>query len=164
MAAVVNNSSLTKITASLKPAEVKKEWVLIDAEGLVLGRLASVIAARLRGKHKAVFTPHVDCGDNIVVINAEKVVVTGNKMTQKIFYHHTGYAGGIKGRTLKSRIESAHPERVLEKAVERMITRGPLQRQQMKHLYIYAGATHPHDGQQPKALDVGAMNSKNTRV
>jgi len=164
MAAIVNNSSLTKITASLKPADVKKDWVLIDAEGLVLGRLASVIANRLRGKHKSVFTPHVDCGDNIVVINAEKVVVTGNKMTQKMFYHHTGYAGGIKGRTLKSRIESAHPERVLEKAVERMITRGPLQRQQMKHLYIYPGSTHPHDGQQPKSLDVAAMNSKNTRV
>jgi large subunit ribosomal protein L13 len=155
---------MMQITKSLKPAEVKKDWVLIDAEGLVLGRLATIIAQRLRGKHKAVFTPHVDCGDNIVVINADKVRVTGNKLEQSVFYYHTGFAGGIKGRTLKSRLESAHPERVLEKAVERMITRGPLQRRQMKHLYIYAGTTHPHDGQQPKTLDVGAMNSKNTRV
>jgi large subunit ribosomal protein L13 len=155
---------MMKTTASLKPAEVKKDWLLIDAEGLVLGRLATIIASRLRGKHKPVFTPHVDCGDNIVVINADKVVVTGTKLEDKIFYYHTGFAGGIKGRTLKSRLDSAHPERVLEKAVERMITRGPLQRKQMKHLYIYAGAAHPHDGQQPKPLDVGAMNSKNKRV
>ena len=155
---------MMKTTASLKPAEVKKDWVLIDAEGLVLGRLAAVIAQRLRGKHKATFTPHVDSGDNIVVINADKVRVSGNKLEQSVFYYHTGFAGGIKGRTLKARLESAHPERVLEKAVERMITRGPLQRAQMKHLYIYAGASHPHDGQQPKPLDVGAMNSKNRRV
>ena len=155
---------MMKTTQSLKPADVKKDWVLIDAEGLVLGRLAAVIAQRLRGKHKAVFTPHVDCGDNIVVINADKVRVTGNKLEQSVFYYHTGYAGGIKGRTLKARLDSAHPERVLEKAVERMITRGPLQRAQMKHLYVYAGTTHPHDGQKPQSLDVGAMNSKNKRV
>jgi len=154
---------MMKMTASLKPADVKKDWILIDAEGLVLGRLASIIAARLRGKHKATFTPHVDSGDNIVVINAGKVRVTGNKLEQSIFYYHTGYAGGLKGRTLKARLESAHPERVLEKAVERMITRGPLQRAQMKHLYVYAGDTHPHDGQQPAPLDVGAMNTKNRR-
>jgi len=155
--------SMTHETAALKPADVKKDWVLIDAEGLVLGRLAAIIADRLRGKHKAVFTPHVDCGDNIVVINAGKVRVTGNKLDQSVFYYHTGYAGGIKGRTLRERLESAHPERVLEKAVERMITRGPLQRKQMKHLYIYADANHPHDGQQPKPLDVGALNTKNKR-
>ena len=155
---------MMKMTASLKPAEVKKDWLLIDAEGLVLGRLATIIASRLRGKHKAVFTPHVDCGDNVVVINADKVVVTGNKAEQSLLYWHTGYAGGIKSRSIKARLESAHPERVLEKAVERMITRGPLQRQQMKHLYVYAGASHPHDGQQPKPVDVGAMNSKNKRV
>lgn len=153
-----------KTTLSLKPAEVKQDWILIDAEGLVLGRLASVIAQRLRGKHKAVFTPHVDCGDNIVVINAAKVRVTGNKLEQSVFYYHTGFAGGIKGRTLKDRLASAHPERVLEKAVERMITRGPLQRLQMKNLHIYAGAEHPHAGQQPAALDVGAMNAKNKRA
>jgi large subunit ribosomal protein L13 len=155
---------MMKTTPSLKPAEVQKDWILIDAEGLVLGRLATIIASRLRGKHKAVFTPHVDCGDNVVVINAQKVKVTGNKAEQAVLYYHTGYAGGIKGRSIKQRLESAHPERVLEKAVERMITRGPLQRQQMKHLHVYAGPTHPHDGQQPKALDVGAMNPKNRRV
>ena len=153
-----------KTTVSLKPAEVSKDWVLIDAEGLVLGRLAVIIAQRLRGKHKPTFTPHVDCGDNIVVVNADKVKVTGNKAEQSVFYYHTGYAGGIKGRTIRQRLESAHPERVLEKAVERMITRGPLQRRQMKNLHIYAGAEHPHAGQQPKALDVAGLNSKNKRV
>jgi len=155
---------MMKTTLSLKPAEVKQDWILIDAEGLVLGRLASVIAARLRGKHKAVFTPHVDCGDNIVVVNADKVVVTGKKLDQSILYYHTGYAGGIKGRSIRQRLESKYPERVLEKAVERMITRGPLQREQMKNLHIYAGPAHPHDGQQPKPLDVAAMNSKNKRA
>ena len=152
-----------KTTLSLKPAEVQKDWVLIDAEGLVLGRLAVIIATRLRGKHKPQFTPHVDCGDNVVVINAQKVKLTGNKATQSIFWKHTGYAGGIKGRSLQHRLDSAHPERVLEKAVERMITRGPLQRAQMKHLHIYGGASHPHDGQQPKSLDVAALNPKNRR-
>jgi large subunit ribosomal protein L13 len=154
---------MLKTTASLKPAEVKKDWVLIDAEGVVLGRLAVIIANRLRGKHKPQFTPHVDCGDNIVVINAAKVQITGNKVDQEVFYYHTGYAGGIKGRTFRQRLESKHPERVVEKAVERMITRGPLQRRQMKHLYVYPGAEHPHAGQQPQALDVPALNSKNKR-
>ncbi len=153
-----------KTTLSLKPAEVSKGWTLIDADGLVLGRLASIIAQRLRGKHKPQFTPHVDCGDNVVVVNAEKVRVTGNKADQSILYYHTGYPGGIKGRSIRQRLESKHPERVIEKAVERMITRGPLQRQQMRHLYIYAGGAHPHDGQQPKSLDVAAMNPKNKRV
>jgi large subunit ribosomal protein L13 len=153
-----------KTTLSLKPAEVTKDWVLIDAEGLVLGRLAAIIATRLRGKHKPQYTPHVDCGDNVVVVNAGKVRVTGNKAEQSIFYYHTGYPGGIKGRTLRQRLESRHPERVLEKAVERMITRGPLQRRQMKHLHIYSGPEHPHDGQQPRRLDIAAMNSKNRRV
>ena len=153
-----------KTTQSLKPAEVEKNWLLIDAEGLVLGRLAAIIAQRLRGKHKPQFTPHVDCGDNVVVVNAEKVRVTGNKADQSIFYYHTGFPGGIKGRSIRQRLESKHPERVIEKAVERMITRGPLQRQQMRHLHVYAGGAHPHDGQQPKPLDVAAMNSKNKRV
>ncbi len=155
---------MMKTTLSLKPAEVSKGWTLIDADGLVLGRLASIIAQRLRGKHKPQFTPHVDCGDNVVVVNAEKVRVTGNKADQSIFYFHTGYPGGIKGRSIRQRLESKHPERVIEKAVERMITRGPLQRQQMRHLHIYAGGAHPHDGQQPKPLDVAAMNPKNKRV
>jgi large subunit ribosomal protein L13 len=155
---------MMKTTLSLKPAEVQKDWILIDAEGLVLGRLAVVIANRLRGKHKATFTPHVDCGDNVVVINAAKVKVTGKKADDSIFYYHTGYAGGIKGRSIGQRLESAHPERVLEKAVERMITRGPLQRAQMKHLHVYGGDTHPHDGQQPMKLDVAVMNPKNKRA
>ena len=152
-----------KTTISLKPAEVKKDWLLIDAEGLVLGRLAVIIANRLRGKHKPQFTPHVDCGDHVVVVNAEKVKITGNKAENEVFYYHTGYAGGIKGRTIRQRLESKHPERVLEKAVERMITRGPLQRAQMRHLYVYAGAEHKHAGQQPKPLDIAALNPKNRR-
>jgi large subunit ribosomal protein L13 len=154
---------MLKTTLSLKPAEVTKDWLLIDAEGVVLGRLAVVIANRLRGKHKPQFTPHVDCGDNVVVVNARKVRVTGNKADQAVLYFHTGYPGGIKGRSIRQRLDSRYPERVLEKAVERMITRGPLQRKQMKHLYIYAGTEHPHDGQQPKTVDVAAMNPKNKR-
>jgi large subunit ribosomal protein L13 len=152
-----------RTTVSLKPADVKKDWLLIDADGLVLGRLAVIIANRLRGKHKPQFTPHVDCGDNIVVVNAEKVKLTGKKLEQSVLYYHTGYAGGIKGRSLKDRLTGAHPQRVVEKAVERMITRGPLQRQQMKNLYVYAGAEHPHAAQQPKPFDVGALSSKNRR-
>ena len=153
-----------KSTHSLKPAEVSKGWTLIDADGLVLGRLASIIAQRLRGKHKAQFTPHVDCGDNIVVINAEKVRLTGKKAEQDLFHYHTGFPGGIKQRTIRQRLDSKNPGHVVEKAVERMITRGPLQRAQMKHLYVYAGTSHPHDGQQPVALDVAAMNTKNKRA
>ncbi len=152
---------MLKTTRSLKPAEVNRGWVLIDAEGLVLGRLAVVIATRLRGKHKPQFTPHVDCGDNVVVINADKVRLTGKKAEDSILYYHTGYPGGIKGRSVAQRLASKRPEQVLEKAVERMITRGPLQRAQMKHLYLYAGTEHPHGGQQPASLDVGAMNRKN---
>jgi large subunit ribosomal protein L13 len=155
---------MLKTTVSLKPADVVKDWVLIDADGLVLGRLAAVIATRLRGKHKPQFTPHVDCGDNIVVINADKVRVTGKKEEDMIFYYHTGYAGGIKGRSVKQRREGKNPGQVVEKAVERMITRGPLQRAQMKHLYVYAGTDHPHAGQQPQVLDVAALNRKNTRL
>ncbi len=153
-----------KTTISLKPREVSKAWTVIDADGLVLGRLASIIAQRLRGKHKAQFTPHVDCGDNIIVVNAEKVKLTGKKLDQSIFYKHTGFPGGIKGRSMRNRLEGEHPERVVEKAVERMITRGPLQREQMRHLHVYKGPAHPHDGQQPQALDVAAMNPKNKRA
>lgn len=153
-----------KTTLSLKPAEVTKDWVLIDAEGVVLGRLAAIVATRLRGKHKPQYTPHVDCGDNVVVVNAARVRVTGNKAEQSIFYYHTGYPGGIKGHRLRERLEGKHPERVLVKAVERMITRGPLQRRQMRHLHVYAGPEHPHAGQTPKRLDIAAMNPKNRRV
>ncbi|MDE2005197.1 MAG: 50S ribosomal protein L13 [Rhodospirillales bacterium] len=152
-----------KTTPSLKPAEARKDWVLIDADGLVLGRLATIVANRLRGKHKPQFTPHVDCGDNIVVVNAAKIRLTGNKLAQSVFYYHTGYPGGIKGRSIRERLDGKHPESVLEKAVERMITRGPLQRKQMKHLHVYAGPEHPHAGQEPKPLDIAAMNRKNRR-
>jgi large subunit ribosomal protein L13 len=141
---------LQRQTLSLKPAEVSKAWVVIDADGLVLGRLAALVANRLRGKHKPQFTPHVDCGDHVVVVNAEKVRVTGNKAEQSVFYWHTGYPGGIKGRTVRQRIEGKHPGSVVEKAVERMITRGPLGRQQMKNLHVYAGPEHPHAGQRPR--------------
>ena len=153
-----------KTTLSLKPAEVSKDWVLIDADGLVLGRLASLIALRLRGKHKPTFTPHVDGGDHVVVINAEKVRLTGNKAGQMLFHYHTGFAGGIKQRTIPERLAGKNPGHVIEKAVERMITRGPLQRKQMKHLHVYKGAAHPHDGQQPAKLDVAALNRKNSRI
>lgn len=153
-----------KTTISIKPADVKKDWILIDAEGLVLGRLAAIVATRLRGKHKAIFTPHVDCGDNIIVVNAEKVKLTGKKATDSIFYYHTGYAGGIKGRSVQERLAGKNPQSVVEKAVERMITRGPLQRQQMKNLHVYTGAEHPHAAQQPKTLDVAALNPKNKRA
>lgn len=151
-----------KTTLSLKPAEVTRNWILIDAEGLVLGRLATIIANRLRGKHKPQYTPHVDAGDAVVVINADKIVLTGNKVGQKLFHYHTGHPGGIKERSIRQRLEGNNPGQVVEKAVERMITRGPLQRAQMKHLHVYAGAEHPHEGQKPVKLDVAAMNRKNT--
>jgi large subunit ribosomal protein L13 len=146
-----------------KPAEVEKKWILIDAEGLVVGRLATIIAMHLRGKHKATYTPHVDDGDNVIVINAEKVVFTGKKYADKKYYWHTGYPGGIKERTARQIIEGRFPERVLEKAVERMIPRGPLGRRQMKNLRVYPGTNHPHEAQQPVALDVAKLNAKNTR-
>ncbi|MDO6963808.1 50S ribosomal protein L13 [Rhizobium alvei] len=146
-----------------KPAEVEKKWILIDAEGLVVGRLASIIANRLRGKHKPTFTPHVDDGDNVIVINADKVLFTGKKYTDKKFYWHTGYPGGIKERTMRQTLEGRFPERVLEKAVERMVPRGPLGRRQMKNLKVYAGPSHPHDAQQPVVLDVAKLNAKNTK-
>lgn len=151
-------------TYSAKTEEVEKTWVVIDATGLVVGRLASIIALRLRGKHKASFTPHVDDGDNIVVINADKVVFTGRKREQKVYYHHTGYPGGIKERTAKFILEGRFPERVVEKAVERMLPRGPLGRKQLGNLRVYKGTTHPHEAQQPVVLDVGAMNAKNLKV
>ncbi|TDQ81333.1 LSU ribosomal protein L13P [Dongia mobilis] len=151
-------------TYSAKPAEVVKKWVLIDADGVVLGRLASVIANHLRGKHKPTYTPHVDCGDNIIVINADKVRVTGNKLEDKVFYYHTGHPGGIKERSWGKILGGKHPERLIIKAVERMVPRGPLGRQQMKNLRVYAGTNHPHEGQQPVTLDVAAMNPKNKRT
>jgi len=150
-------------TYSAKPADIDKKWLLVDAEGLVVGRLAAFIATRLRGKHKPGFTPHMDCGDNIVVVNAEKVVLTGKKYSDKTYYWHTGYPGGIKERTARQIIEGKFPERVLEKAVERMMPGGPLSRQQLKGLRIYAGTEHPHEAQQPTPVDVGALNTKNVK-
>lgn len=150
-------------TYSAKPTEVESKWLVIDAEGLVLGRLAAIIANRLRGKHKPMYTPHIDCGDHIVVINAEKVALTGKKMTDKVFYWHTGYPGGIKSRTMEKRLGGDYPERVIEKAVQRMIPKGPLGRAQLKKLRVYAGSEHPHEAQKPEVLDVAAMNSKNVR-
>ncbi len=151
-------------TYSAKPSEVDRKWVLIDAEDVVLGRLASIVANRLRGKHKTMFTPHIDTGDNIVIVNCEKVKLTGCKRSDERFYWHTGYPGGIKDRTLGQILDGKHPERLIVKAVERMITRGPLGRAQMKKLHVYAGGEHPHGAQQPEPLDVGAMNPKNKRV
>ena len=150
-------------TYSAKPAEVEKKWVMIDATGLVVGRLATIIATRLRGKHKPSYTPHVDDGDNIIVINAAKVVLTGRKREQKVYHHHTGYIGGIKERTARSILEGKFPERIVEKAVQRMLPRGPLGRQQFGNLRVYPGPDHPHAAQQPQALDIAAMNRKNKR-
>ena len=153
--------ALSKVTRSIKPAEVEKNWHLIDADGLVVGRLAVIIANILRGKHKPSYTPHVDCGDHVVIINADKVRFTGKKLADKVYYKHTGYAGGIKEITAAKVLEGRFPERVLEKAVERMIPRGPLGRQQMRNLRIYKGAEHPHEAQNPQVLDIAAMNRKN---
>ena len=150
-------------TFSAKPAEVEKKWVMIDAEGLVVGRLASLVALRLRGKHKPTFTPHADCGDHVVVINADKVRLTGRKLEQKTYHWHTGYPGGIKGRSKGAILAGRHPERVVEKAVERMVPRGPLGRRIMKNLRVFAGPEHPHAAQRPVPLDVGAMSRKNRR-
>ena len=150
-------------TYSAKPSEIEKKWVLIDAKGLVVGRLAANIARILRGKHKPTYTPHMDCGDNIVVINAEKVVFTGKKMSDKIYYRHTGFAGGIKGVTPAKLMEGKFPGRIIMKAVERMLPEGSLGRKQLTNLKVYAGDKHPHAAQQPVALDVGGLNSKNKR-
>jgi large subunit ribosomal protein L13 len=142
-------------TYSAKPAEVNKKWVVIDAKGLVVGRLATLVAMRLRGKHLPTYTPHVDCGDNVIIINAAHVVLTGRKRDNKVYYKHTGFIGGIKGR---------FPERVVEKAIERMIPRGPLGRVQMGNLRVYPGADHPHEAQQPEKVDIASMNRKNMRA
>ncbi|MEM6676487.1 MAG: 50S ribosomal protein L13 [Pseudomonadota bacterium] len=150
-------------TYSAKPADIEKKWIVIDAEGLVLGRLASIVAMRLRGKHKATFTPHMDMGDNVIVVNAEKVKLTGNKRRDKTYYWHTGHPGGIKSRTAAQLLDGRHPERVVTKAVQRMMPGGPLTRRQMTNLRVYAGAEHPHEAQQPEALNIAVMNPKNTQ-
>lgn len=151
-------------THSTKPADVQKKWVLIDASNLVVGRLATIVARRLRGKHKPSFTPHVDDGDNVIVINAGKVALTGRKREDKVYHWHTGYIGGIKERTARQVLEGKFPERVVEKAVERMMPDGPLARRQLKNLRVYAGAEHPHAAQQPETLDVAGLSRKNIRI
>ncbi len=151
-------------TFAAKASDLEKNWIVIDATGLVVGRLAALIALRLKGKHRALYTPHVDCGDNIIVINAEKAVFTGNKLEDKIYYRHTGYPGGIKETTPRRIYASKVPERVLELAVERMLKRGTLQRQLMRNLRIYIGGEHPHTAQNPAPLDVAKLNRKNVRV
>lgn len=149
-------------TYSAKASEIEKKWVVIDADGLVVGRLASLIALRLRGKHKPSYTPHMDCGDNVIVINAAKVVLTGNKLKDKVYNWHTGYIGGVKYRTAGEIMRGRFPERVVEKAVERMLPRGPLGRRQLANLRVYPGAEHPHDAQKPEVVDIAKMNPKNT--
>ena len=150
-------------TFSATPADIEKNWVVVDAEDVVLGRLASIIAMRLRGKHKPSYTPHMDDGDHVIVVNAEKVKLKGKKRTQKTYYWHTGYPGGIKERTADKILDGRFPARVIEKAVQRMIPRGPLGRQAMRNLHVYAGPSHPHEAQQPVTLDIASMNDKNKR-
>ena len=150
-------------TYSAKAADIEKKWVMIDATGLVVGRLATIAAMRLRGKHKPTYTPHVDDGDNVIIINADKIVLTGRKRDKKVYYHHTNYIGGIKERTAKSILEGKFPQRVVEKAIERMLPRGPLARVQLGNLRVYAGAEHPHAAQKPELFDVAGLNRKNAR-
>ncbi|MDV7340431.1 50S ribosomal protein L13 [Terasakiella sp. A23] len=150
-------------TYTAKPSEIERKWFVIDAEGVVLGRLAAIVSQYLRGKHKPTYTPNIDTGDNIVIINADKVQLTGKKRTDKVYYWHTGHPGGIKQRTAEQILDGDHPERVVEKAVQRMITRSPLGKQQMKKLHVYAGSEHPHEAQKPEVLDVASMNDKNKR-
>ena len=150
-------------TYSAKPSDVEKKWYVIDAQDVVLGRMAAEIAKILRGKHKPMYTPHIDTGDNIIVINAEKVALTGNKLKDKRFYWHTGHPGGIKDRTMEKLLTGPHPERVIENAVRRMMPRGPLARAQLKKLHVYAGTEHPHAAQTPEVLDIAGRNPKNKR-
>jgi len=150
-------------TYSARPADIEKKWIIIDAEGIVLGRLASIVANRLRGKHKATFTPHMDMGDNVIIVNADKVRLTGNKRRDKVYHWHTGHPGGIKSRTAAQLLDGRFPERVITKAVQRMLPGGPLSRRQLTHLRVYTGPEHPHAAQSPETLDVAAMNTKNTR-
>ncbi len=150
-------------TYSAKPGDIEKKWLLIDAEDVVLGRLAATVATLLRGNHKPGYTPHMDCGDNVIVVNAEKIHLTSKKLSDKIYYRHTGYPGGIKSRTAGQILEGRHPERVVAKAIERMIPRGALGRQQLRNLRVYAGAEHPHEAQSPDVFDFASRNPKNKR-
>jgi len=151
-------------TYSAKAADIKKKWILIDAENLVVGRLAAIIARHLRGKHLATFTPHMDCGDNVIVVNADKIKFSGKKTDNKTYYRHTGYPGGIKSTTPATMLASKQPERILQLAVKRMLPRGALANKQFSNLRVYAGPDHPHEAQNPEKLDVAALNAKNVRV
>lgn len=153
----------TMKTYSARASDIDKKWLVIDAEGMVVGRLAAFIATRLRGKHKASYTPHMDCGDNVIVVNADKVVFTGKKWADKTYYRHTGYPGGIKASTAGAVLKGKHPERIVQKAVERMLPRGPLAKKQLTHLRVYAGPGHPHEAQSPLRVDFAAINQKNKR-
>ena len=150
-------------TYSAKASEIEKKWHVVDAEGVVLGRLAQAVAVVLRGKHKPTYTPHLDCGDNVIIVNADKVKLTGKKLSDKVYYRHTGHPGGIKSATAGEILNGRFPERVVQKAIERMIPKGPLGRQQLRNLRVYAGSEHPHAAQEPVVLDVAAMNPKNKR-
>ena len=150
-------------TFTANPKNIDKRWLLVDAEDVVLGRLAVIVANRLRGKHKPSYTPHMDCGDNVIVINAKKVKLTGNKLQEKIYYHHTGYPGGIRSRNAATILDGTNPEQVVTKAIQRMIPKGPLGRRQFSNLKVYSGASHPHEAQEPEVLDIVAMNPKNKR-
>ena len=140
-------------TYTARAEDIEREWLLVNAEGKTLGRLASEIAQVLRGKHKPIYTPHLDCGDYVIVVNAEKVRVTGRKLDQKMYYHHSGYPGGIKSISLRNQLQK-HPERVLQAAVRGMLPKNRLGRKMLKKLKIYAGDSHPHQAQQPKVLEV----------
>lgn len=154
----------TKTTTYLKAASVEKKWIVVDARDAVVGRLATFIAMRLRGKHRPDYTPNVDCGDHVVVINADKVKFTGRKLDQKTYYWHTGHPGGVKERTAGKILGGRFPERVLEKAVERMLPKeSPLARKQLTHLKLYNSGDHPHEAQNPQPVDFLSMNSKNSR-
>jgi len=149
-------------TYSAKPADVQQKWFVIDAEGLILGRMAAIVAQILRGKHKPIYTPHIDTGDHVVIVNADKVKLTGRKADQRIFYWHTGHPGGIKGQSPRRTLSGRYPERVIQRAVERMMPKdSPLARSQMKKLRVYAGAEHPHEAQNPEVLDIASRNRKN---
>ena len=157
------NRELTARTYSAKPGDYTKRWILIDADGVVLGRLASIVACRLRGKNYPRFTPHMDTGDNVIIINAEKVQLTGRKRSDKIYYRHTGYPGGLKQRTAREILEGSHPERIVVEAVRRMLPGNRLSRRLMSNLRVYSGSGHPHEAQQPEIIDVASANPKNTR-
>ena len=152
-----------KSTVSTKQSEVTKKWILIDASNLVVGRLAAFVANRLRGKHLPSYTPHVDDGDNVIIINAEKIHFTGNKFSDKVYYKHTGFPGGIKSTTPEKIIEGKFPERVLQKAIRRMMPTGPLSNTQFGNLKVYSGPDHPHEAQKPEIIDVSSLNNKNVK-